>query len=303
MVTRKKTKGLGRGLDALLGSDLNALDGLSAQGTTSQQTLRIDRLRAGKYQPRTQMDDAAIASLAESIGQQGVMQPLLVRPVLGDPTASHEVIAGERRLRAAMKAGLDEVPVIVKDVDDEQAAVMALIENIQRQDLNPMEEAKGIKRLLDEFALTHDQIASSIGRSRSATSNLLRLLNLAQPVQEMLMQGALDMGHARALLSLDGADQIQAANQIIAKGLSVRDTEQLVSRGLHRPAKTTENKKECNNQDVVRMQNRLADQFGTRVAIKANQKGTGKLTLHFHDWTEFQGLIEKMGLRVVLDDA
>lgn len=301
MVTRKKQKGLGRGLDALLGSDMNALDNLSSTGTSTPQTLAVTTLQAGKYQPRTKMDDLAITALAESIAQQGVMQPLLVRRLEHGDTISYEVIAGERRLRAAIKAGLNEVPVIVKDVDDEQAAIMALIENIQREDLNPMEEARGIKRLLDEFALTHDQIASAIGRSRSATSNLLRLLNLAQQVQDMVLQGTLDMGHARALLSLEAAEQIQAANLIVAKGLSVREAEHLVNRGLHQATKTKS--KDNNNQDVFRMQDKLADQFGTKVAIKANQKGTGQLTLHFHDWEQFHGLLEKMGLKAMLDEG
>lgn len=302
MATRKKPKGLGRGLDALLGADSDALDNLSRAETPAQQVLSVQVLRAGKYQPRTLIDDAAIAALAESIAQQGVMQPLLVRRVSDESGASHEVIAGERRLRAAIKAGLTEVPVIVKDVDDEQAAIMALIENIQREDLNPMEEARGIKRLLDEFALTHDQIASAIGRSRSATSNLLRLLNLALPVQDMVMRGSLDMGHARALLSLDAADQIQAANLIVAKGLSVREAEHLVTKGLH-ANKTSPIKKPGINHDVVRMQDRLADELGTKVAIKANQKGNGRLTLHFHDWEQFQGLLEKMGLKGLTEDA
>lgn len=302
MVTRKKPKGLGRGLDALLGSDSDALNNLSSTDSGAVHNLAVDQLRAGKYQPRTQMDDVAIAALAESIAQQGVMQPLLVRRLSPNGDSGYEVIAGERRLRAAIKAGLLDVPVIVKDVDDEQAAVMALIENIQREDLNPMEEARGIKRLLDEFALTHDQIASAIGRSRSATSNLLRLLNLAQAVQEMVMQGSLDMGHARALLSLESADQIQAANLIVAKGLSVREAEHLVNRGLHRPSAASP-KKEKPNQDLVRMQDRLADEFGTKVQIKASQKGAGMLTLSFHDWEQFHGLLEKMGLRSMLDDA
>lgn len=302
MTTRKKPKGLGRGLDALLGADSDALDNLSQPKTPNQQVLSVELLRAGKYQPRSMMNDAAIAALAESIAQQGVMQPLLVRRVPNETGVSHEVIAGERRLRAAIKAGLTEVPVIIKEVDDEQAAIMALIENIQREDLNPMEEARGIKRLLEEFALTHDQIASAIGRSRSATSNLLRLLNLAPPVQDMVMQGSLDMGHARALLSLDAADQIQAANLILAKGLSVREAEHLVTKGLH-ASKTRPVPKQGLNHDVVRMQDRLADEFGTKVAIKANQKGNGRLTLHFHNWEQFQGLLEKMGLQGLTQDA
>lgn len=303
MATSKKPKGLGRGLDALLGSDANALESLSTTQPALPQALSVDELRAGKYQPRTKMDDVAIAALAESIAQQGVMQPLLVRRVSSTSGASYEVIAGERRLRAAIKAGLSEVPVIIKDVDDEQAAIMALIENIQREDLNPMEEARGIKRLLDEFALTHEQIALAIGRSRSATSNLLRLLNLAQAVQEMVMQGTLDMGHARALLSLEAADQIQAANLIVAKGLSVREAEHLVNKGLHPVAAKAGHVEPKQSQDLLRMQDKLADEFGTKVAIKASQKGTGSLTLHFHDWEQFHGLLEKMGQTALIQDA
>lgn len=302
MVTKKKSRGLGRGLDALLGSDSNALDQLSAENDTAGlQQIQVIALQAGKYQPRSIMDDTAIDALAESISQQGVMQPLLVRRLPGEQY-QYEVIAGERRLRAAIKAGLGEVPVIIKDVDDEQAAVMALIENIQREDLNPMEEARGIRRLLDEFALTHDQIAGAIGRSRSATSNILRLLNLAAPVQELLMQGALDMGHARALLPLQSAEQIQAANLIVAKGLSVRQAEQLVTRGLHAsPAKAQRG--QSPNQDVLRMQEQLADRLGSKVALKASNKGTGQLTVHFHDWEQFHGLLEKLSLSDLIDKS
>lgn len=302
MATRKKQKGLGRGLEALLGSDTNALDNISSSPNQSPtQTLPVQKLQAGRYQPRTLMDDVAISALAESIRQQGVMQPLLVRAIAG-AGAEYEVIAGERRLRAAIKANLKEVPVIIKEVSDEQAAIMALIENIQREDLNPMEEARGIKRLLEEFALTHDQIASAIGRSRSATSNLLRLVNLAQPVQDMLMDGRIDMGHARALLSLPAAEQIQAANLIVAKRMSVREAEQLVTGGMNK-SKAKPKAKGALNHDVQRMQDQLSDEFGTKVAIKANAKGTGQLTLSFHNWDEFQGLLEKMGMQHLSDQA
>ncbi|HEY7803156.1 MAG TPA: ParB/RepB/Spo0J family partition protein [Orrella sp.] len=302
MVIKKKTKGLGRGLDALLGSDSNALDELSPEkDAAGLQQIQVTALQAGKYQPRSIMDDTAIDALAESIAQQGVMQPLLVRRLQGEQV-QYEVIAGERRLRAAIKAGLAEVPVIIKDVDDEQAAVMALIENIQREDLNPMEEARGIRRLLDEFALTHDQIAGAIGRSRSATSNILRLLNLAAPVQELLMQGSLDMGHARALLPLQSAEQIQAANLIVAKGLSVRQAEQLVTKGLHTSG-TRAQRDQTPNQDVLRMQEQLADRLGSKVALKASNKGTGHLTVHFHDWEQFHGLLEKFGLTDLIDKS
>jgi ParB family chromosome partitioning protein len=302
MATRKKQKGLGRGLDALLGADTHALDTLSDEVSVKATTsLPIEVLSAGKYQPRHLMDDVTIAALAESIRQQGVMQPLLVRRTTQGPN-QYEVIAGERRLRAAAKAGLQEVPVIVKEVDDEQAAVMALIENIQREDLNPMEEARGIKRLLDEFAMTHEQIANAIGRSRSATSNLLRLINLTDAVQDLLLQSKIDMGHARALLSLDAAQQVQIANLIVAKQLSVREAEQLVSKTLRQPTPKQALAKHV-NQDVRRMQDQLADELGTAVKLVANQKGKGQLTLQFHDWGEFEGLLQKMGLKHLSDQA
>jgi ParB family transcriptional regulator, chromosome partitioning protein len=300
----KKTKGLGRGLEALLGADKAALDDLGAKGTplAGLTELSIEQLQAGKYQPRTLIDQDSIKALAQSIEQQGIMQPIIVRVVGQIKDERFEVIAGERRLRAAQLAGLTKVPVIIKDVDDEQSAIMALIENIQREDLNPLEEAKGLRRLLDEFAFTHDQIAGAIGRSRSATSNLLRLLNLAEPVQGMLLNGQLDMGHARALLSLEAADQIQAANVIIAQGLSVRDTEKLVAKGLHTQQKRARNP-ETTNRDMERMQEALADKLGTTVALRANIKGRGQVTFKFHDWEQFQGLLEKMSLSNLLDQA
>src|SRR5512139_670932 len=223
MVT-KKPKGLGLGLEALLGPKVSEAPP-AADGAPS--SLRLHDLQPGKYQPRTRMDEGSLYELAESIKAQGIMQPILVRPLGG---ARYEIIAGERRTRAAKLAGLDEVPVLVKDVPDEAAAAMALIENIQREDLNPLEEAQGIARLVNEFQLTHEQAAQAVGRSRSAASNLLRLLNLAEPVQQMLMAGDLDMGHARALLSLDRAQQILSANEIVARKLSVRDAEKLVAR-------------------------------------------------------------------------
>ena len=226
----KKPKGLGLGLEALLGprvSDSPVPEGLPT-------TLALSALRAGKYQPRTRMDEGSLYELAESIKSQGVMQPILVRPVAG---GAYEIIAGERRFRAARLAGLDTVPVLVKEVADEAAAVMALIENIQREDLNPLEEAQGLQRLVTEFQLTHEQAAQAVGRSRSAASNLLRLLNLAEPVQQMLLAGDLDMGHARALLALAAGEQVMAAQEIAARKLSVRDAERLVARsGRDAPA-------------------------------------------------------------------
>ena len=212
-----KPKGLGRGLDALLGGD-------ESMHKDSMATVPVGAIRPGKYQPRARMDEKALAELAASIRAQGVMQPLLVRPVGRD---QYELIAGERRWRAAQIAGLAEVPVLVREVADSAALAMALIENIQREDLNPIEEAAGLQRLVEEFRMTHEQAADAVGRSRSATTNLLRLLKLAKPVQAMLMQGTLEMGHARALLALDGARQVEAANRIIARGLSVRESEAL----------------------------------------------------------------------------
>ena len=301
MVTKpKRPKGLGRGLDALLGADTNALDHLGQDTSTNKLLqLPISVLQAGKYQPRTLMDEESIKSLAASIKQQGLMQPIIVRKIAGQDN-NYEVIAGERRLRAAKLAQLDVVPVIIKEVDDENAAIMALIENIQREDLNPLEEARGLKRLLDEFALTHEQISDVIGRSRSATSNLLRLLNLALPVQDMLLSSKIDMGHARALLPLPSAEQVQIAQHIIAKSLSVRETERLVNQGLK--DKTNGTKKTfAINADVAKMQNALADRLGTTVGLKADSKGKGKLTLDFHDWDQFHGLLDKLKLQDLLE--
>jgi ParB family chromosome partitioning protein len=301
MVTKpKRPKGLGRGLDALLGADTNALDHLGQDASMNNLSqLPISVLQAGKYQPRTLMDEESIKSLAASIKQQGLMQPIIVRKIAGQDI-NYEVIAGERRLRAARVAQLDVVPVIIKDVDDENAAIMALIENIQREDLNPLEEARGLKRLLDEFALTHEQISDVIGRSRSATSNLLRLLNLAVPVQDMLLTSKIDMGHARALLSLPSAEQVQIAHHIIAKALSVRETERLVNQGLKDKTHGTK-KTLAVDADVVKMQNALAERLGTTVGLKANSKGKGKLTLDFHDWEQFQGLLDKLKLKDLLE--
>ena len=220
----KKPKGLGLGLEALLGpSALDGRQGEGGRGNEPPSSLPLDRLQAGRYQPRTQMDDTALHELADSIKAQGVMQPVLVRPVAGGAAGQqrYEIIAGERRFRAASLAGLDRIPVLVRDVADDAAAAMALIENMQREDLNPLEEARGLKRLTEEFGMTHDAVARAVGRSRSAASNLLRLLQLSAPVQQLLMSGQLEMGHARALLPLDGATQILCANEIVARTLSV----------------------------------------------------------------------------------
>jgi ParB-like partition proteins len=302
----KKPKGLGRGLDALLGADIPAVstlgdkpskDGASKDGPPTK--LPVSRLQAGKYQPRSRMDEGALAELAESIRTQGVMQPILVRAIEGE---RYEIIAGERRFRAAQLAGLTEVPVLVREVSDENAAVMALIENIQREDLNPLEEAQGVQRLIGEFGMTHEQAAQAIGRSRSATSNLLRLLNLAGPVQTMLLAGDLDMGHARALLAVDAATQIQLATQIVAKRLSVREAEKLVAQTLQESARRSSRKATEKSRDVLRLEEALSDRLGTQVVFKIGAKERGQIIIDFHGWDHLNSLLEKQGLADVLEN-
>lgn len=296
----KKPKGLGMGLEALLGPKVTDVPAREAEREGAPSVLKIAQLQAGKYQPRTRMDEGSLYELAESIKGQGIMQPILVRPV-GDPVQRrYEIIAGERRFRAAQLAGLSEVPVLVKAVPDEAAAVMALIENIQREDLNPLEEAQGLKRLVDEFGLTHEQAAQSVGRSRSAASNLLRLLNLAEPVQKMLMAGDLDMGHARALLPLAAAQQILTANEVVARKLSVRDAEKLATRALQpeKPAsgKATPEK----SRDILRLEEQLADLLTAQVEIRVQRKTRrgeqGEVAIRFASLDELSGLLDKLGL-------
>lgn len=280
-----KMKGLGRGLDALLsGSDSKAGDEL--------RNLPVDRLRPGKYQPRTQMDPASLAELAASIKAQGVMQPILVRAVDKTPGAErYEIVAGERRWRASQQAGLAEVPVLVRAIPDEQALAMALIENIQRENLNPLEEAQGLQRLIDEFGLTHQQAADAVGRSRPAASNLLRLLQLSAPVQEMLMAGKLDMGHARALLPLPGAQQVAIAQRIVQKNLSVREAERLVQQITNPPKQAAA---KVVDRDLLRLQEELSDVIGAAVAIQSNKKGAGKITIEFGDLEQLEGILGKL---------
>jgi ParB family chromosome partitioning protein len=288
----KKLKGLGRGLDALLGGD--AHDTPSAPAG-SPSTLPVTRIQAGKYQPRTRMDDGSLSELAASIKSQGIMQPVLVRPVEGQGAVGYEIIAGERRFRAAQLAGLDEIPVLVREVDDQNAAAMALIENIQREDLNPLEEAQGIARLISEFDFTHEQAAHAVGRSRSAVSNLLRLVNLAQPVQTMLMAGDIDMGHARALLAVDAASQIALANQVIAKRLSVRETEKLVARTMEEqnaPAAAARQKEKSG--DIVRLEEELSDRLATPVAFKMGPKGKGQMIIDFADLDILESVLARL---------
>lgn len=295
----KKSKGLGMGLEALLGPKVSDTPHASAGTEGAPSVLRLDRMQPGKYQPRTRMDEGSLYELAESIKSQGIMQPILVRPV-GDPAEGrYEIIAGERRSRAAKLAGLTEVPVLVKDVPDEAAAAMALIENIQREDLNPLEEAQGLQRLTAEFGLTHEQAAQAVGRSRSAASNLLRLLNLAEPVQGMLMAGDIDMGHARALLPLDKAVQITTANEVAAKKLNVRETEKLVAKvqGVGRQAPLLRVKGE-KSRDVLRLEEQLSDMLTAQVSIHIKRKTKrgeqGEVTIQFGSLDELNGLIDKL---------
>ena len=314
MVT-KKPKGLGRGLEALLGpraSEMAGPDTISSSHNPAASSLvspglpaslRLVDMVAGQYQPRTRMDEGALYELAESIKAQGIMQPILVRRLVSGPNdGKYEIIAGERRFRAAKIAGLDSVPVLVRDVPDEAAAAMSLIENIQREDLNPLEEAQGLQRLVKEFGLTHELAAQAVGRSRSAASNLLRLLNLADPVQTMLMAGDLDMGHARALLGLDKASQITAANQITAKKMSVRETESLVKKLSAefslKPQKASQEK----SRDTRRIEEELADLLMAEVEVRVKKRvkrngrieDTGEIAVRFSSLEELNGLIERL---------
>src|SRR5688500_15331551 len=276
-----KPRGLGRGLDALLG-------GGDEQPREALLTLPVARIRPGRYQPRTKMDQQALAELAASIRSQGLMQPLLVRPVDRD---RYELVAGERRWRAAQMAGLDEVPALVREIPDDAALTMSLIENIQRENLNPMEEAAGLQRLVDEFKMTHEQAADAVGRSRSATTNLLRLLKLPRPIQEMLMEGALEMGHARALLALDGARQIELGKRGAAKGLWVRDPEASVQQSLRGPAAS---RRKRTDRDLARLEEEASERLGTTVEIRSGRKGTGKVVLHYSSLDHLDELLKKL---------
>lgn len=289
----KKLKGLGRGLDALLGGGGD----FASPDTTQPSNLPVSQMQAGKYQPRTRMDEGALNELAASIKAQGLMQPILVRPIGQDTLnglVKYEIIAGERRFRASQLAGLTEVPVLVRDVDDLAAAAMALIENIQREDLNPLEEAQGIHRLIADFNFTHEQAATALGRSRSAVSNLLRLMNLASPVQTMLMAGDIDMGHARALLAVDAATQITLANQVVAKRLSVRETEKLVTRTVEEAANPVEPRQKEKSGDIARLEEELSDALATPVVFKMGNKGRGQLVIDFADLDVLDGLLTRL---------
>lgn len=298
-------RGLGRGLDALLAGDMG-----SVGEADSLLMLKLTQLRPGKYQPRSYMDQAALQTLADSIKAQGIMQPILVRPLndgLSDEQ-NYEIIAGERRWRASQMAGLEDVPVLVREIEDEAALAMALIENIQRENLNPLEEAQGIKRLVDEFAMTHEKAALAVGRSRVAVSNLLRLLNLCLPVQEMLMHGKLDMGHARALIGLEGAQQVMLAEQIMQNNFSVREAENLVKTHNVKAATPQDDAaqnaalnatqqaslKSATNPDVLRLQEALSDKLGAVVNIKSAANGAGMLKISYANLDQLDEIIARI---------
>ena len=283
-----RPKGLGRGLDALLSS--------SSEETASRETLQViavDRLRPGKYQPRTRMDAASLAELADSIREQGVMQPILVRPVDG----GYEIVAGERRWRAAQQAGLRDVPTLVKVIPDQSALALSLIENIQREDLNPLEEAQGLQRLIDEFGLTHDAVAKAVGRARSGVTNLLRLTTLAKPVQDYLYQGAIEMGHARALLGLPVAQQGGAAARVVENQLSVRETERLVHQMQAAPKRAARSAARGGyDADTARLENDLAERLGAPVHIEPGRKGAGRIVIRYSSLEELDGIVARVGL-------
>jgi ParB family chromosome partitioning protein len=287
-MTTIKKKGLGRGLEALLGA--NDKGGANA----GVATLQLSQLQAGKYQPRKNMVDASLQELSESIKEQGIMQPLLVRSIA---SGKYEIIAGERRFRAASMAGLKEVPVLIKDANDQAAAAMALIENMQREDLNALEEANGLARLIEEFGYTHDKAAQAVGKSRSAVSNLLRLMQLAKPVQQMLAKGDIDMGHARALLPLEAAAQVSLAQKIVIQKLSVREAEQMATKFVLNKTQIGGSKKAKAkaDPDLRQLQEKLSDQLNLAVEIKQKRRG-GEISIKFSQFDELDGFLKRLGI-------
>ena len=282
MTTRHK--GLGRGLDALLGGSTRA----RSEDELAQ--LPVEAIRPGKYQPRTRMDEASLAELAESIRSRGVIQPIVVRPI---DDAHYEILAGERRWRAAKLASLERIPAVIREVPDDAALGIGLIENIQREDLNPIEEASGLKRLVDDFKLTHDEVARAIGRSRAGVTNLLRLLDLAPAVQALLLQGRIDMGHARALLALSKSRQVEVAHQVAEKGLSVRETERLVQAATSAPRAHARVAGKL-DPDSRRLQEELSESLGAMVRLKPRRGGRGTLVIAYASLDELQGLVKKL---------
>lgn len=288
----KKTRGLGKGLDALLGKKEDVVITLADTKDDSLSELDIEKIQPGQYQPRTKMDLASLEELAQSIKEQGLISPILVRPI---SKTKYEIIAGERRYRAAKMAGLKRVPVLIRKISNEKALAWALIENIQRENLNPLEEAAGIQRLVSEFNLTHESASRAIGRSRTATTNLLRLLNLAKPVQDRLMANEILMGHARALLGLEPAMQVAIAQEIVSKGLSVRQVETLVAQLGQKKEKQAVEKKVLKDNDTLRLEEELSNAIGTTVKLNANRKGKGKLIIEFSSYDQLDGIIAHFG--------
>lgn len=289
----KKRSGLGKGLDALLGKKDDVVITLADAKGDSSSELDIEKIQPGEYQPRTRMDKESLEELAQSIKEQGLISPILVRPIAKN---RYEIIAGERRYQASKLAGLKKVPVLIRKISNEKALAWALIENIQREDLNPLEEAAGIQRLLDEFHMTHESASQAIGRSRTATTNLLRLLNLAQPVQDRLMANEISMGHARALLSLEPAMQVAIANEIVKKGLSVRQVETLVANMAQQKLKKGKvGRKTRKDADTLKLEEDLSNFLGATVKINTNQRGKGKLIIEFSNLDQFDGIIAHFG--------
>ena len=288
-----KKRGLGRGLDALLGASQSTAEAPATTpdntvSASAVNTLAVDLIQRGRYQPRRNFDEDKLRELADSIVAQGMVQPIVVRPV-GDN--QYEIIAGERRWRAAQLASLSEVPVVIRDVDDQSVMAMALIENIQRDDLNPLEEATALHRLLNEFELTHQQVAQAVGKSRTTVTNLIRLLDLNSDVKQMVERGELEMGHARALLALDGTAQTEAAHQVAAKGLSVRETEALVRR-LNQPKTPVTDKAVDDDPDVRRLLSDLTERLGAKVALQQGAGGKGRLVISYNTLEELEGILD-----------
>lgn len=283
---------LGRGIDALLGGSIDDVAENRDGSAGNLRQLALDLLQRGKYQPRSSnMDMEALAELADSIRQQGIVQPIVVRPI-GE--GRYEIVAGERRWRAAQLAGLDKIPALVRDIPDEAAIAVALIENIQRENLNPVEEAVALQRLANEFGLTHEQVAHHVGRSRAAVSNLLRLLNLNNDVRALVETGQLDMGHARALLSLEGADQSQAAKEVVARGLSVREAESLVKNWAQKHAKSGTSSKPSVDADTADLQRQLSEHLGAKVLLSHSKGGKGKIVIQYNSLDELDGILQKI---------
>ncbi|MFT5549715.1 MAG: ParB family chromosome partitioning protein [Candidatus Azotimanducaceae bacterium] len=287
-----KKKRLGRGLGSLIGNIEQITEVSDEDRATGLSELGVDQIKRGKYQPRQYFDQQALQELADSISAQGVIQPIVVRP----DGEHYELIAGERRWRAAQLAGLQKIPVVIRDLDSKSAAAIALIENIQREDLNPLEESQALMRLIEEFDLTHQQVADSVGRSRATVSNLLRLLDLADPVKDLVNRGLLDMGHARALLALIQHDQIELATIVVNRGLSVRETEALVKKTLNRADQNCIEPPQIKDPDIIRLEAQISEKLGAGVQVKSRKKGAGDLIISFHSSDELEGILSHFDL-------